>query len=181
MKPDEIQQANKVQDYLGTSPIEDGSVQQCSEQYCGKKATCFTRVKRGLHTLFVPLCEEHEQQICHVVNNLPDLEEKNPEAECVLIRDGHGYQWLVLECPYCGLRHWHFGGIVGKDDPRKELGQQWPKCDDLFRRVVDKHGRYCLVEANKGAEPIPMVSDGCCSNCGKTVYVPEDHENVPLS
>ena len=170
----------EIEDFFGTQDITDSSVVRCSDKCCSKKATCFTNIKLGLNTLLVPLCQEHANQIFHAVNKLPKLDGvQNPEAKCVLISNGSIYQWLILECPYCGQQHWHGGGKVVKDDPRQHLGYRVPHCADPFRIVADNGGQYKLVEDSPGAEPIYIINgDGCCSNCGKIVYVRKGYENA---
>lgn len=166
---------NQSEHIFASEEIEDGTVCQYSEQYCSKRATRFTRVKRGLHTRFVPLFESHDDAIRHAIEELPKLDQKHPEAPCVLVSNGRIYQWLVLQCPYCGRRHWHGGGLVD-GDPRKQLGFRVPHCTAPFDAIADKWGDYRLVEKDAVREPIYEVVDGCCSNCGKTVFVPEAYE-----
>jgi len=161
-----------IENYFGTTDIKGGYLVPCSDQYCGKQATCYTPIKLGFNTLFVPLCEEHAGEISHAINILPQLAgEKNPEAECVLIVKNGYYYWIIPNCPFCGKKHQHGGGTIGKDDPRQALGSRVPHCADPFREIADAGGHsYNLVEASPGAEPIYVVGgDGCCSNCGKVV------------
>jgi hypothetical protein len=51
----------------------------------------------------------------------------HPDAPAVLqFYEGH-FTWLVIECPFCGRRHVHGGGLIG-DDPREFLSWRSPHC-----------------------------------------------------
>lgn len=64
-----------------------------------------------------------------------------PDAPaCLRAYEGRFY-WCVVECPICGRKHTHGGGLVG-GDPRAFLGWRalhclWPPGDAKA---------YCLVE-----------------------------------
>lgn len=69
-----------------------------------------------------------------------------PEAPVRLIktRSGRGYcyQWEVLQCPFCGKKHWHGAG----DDPSDPiLGYRVSHCSGRDLHAGSISGDYRLV------------------------------------
>jgi hypothetical protein len=65
-----------------------------------------------------------------------------PDAPAVLMVYYGQYTWLVPECPFCGCRHTHGGGVVGEDDPREFMSWRYPHCN----YPPPEAGNYLLVE-----------------------------------
>ena len=67
------------------------------------------------------------------------LEERAiPLALATLRKRGQGWVWIVENCPRCGGRHVHYGGLG--DDPRLHLGVKTAHCQGVdltttYRRV----------------------------------------------
>jgi hypothetical protein len=61
-----------------------------------------------------------------------------PEALAQLVKDKHGWLWVVSKCPLCGKRHVHGGGPLD-GDPHDRLGHRAAHCV-----TGDTHGGYVL-------------------------------------
>ena len=66
------------------------------------------------------------------------------KAECVLVRNGRVWQWVIERCPYCKKRHVHGGGSVIDNIPRTMLTHRSAHCGDPFREKAS--AGYVLVE-----------------------------------